>query len=401
MTAAAFIAAGFSMFLGTWASGFTFDSGIHRYEYIVEDCSWSSALAKARSKGGYLVHIDSRNEFTTIQNELNMRGLKDTIFMIGGCRSESNGEYYWADENGALTGNILNSSDYWGYGCWMKGEPSFVDGSWTEKCMDMYYNTSENRWIWNDVPDDILTAAPFYSGRIGYIVEYEDQGWTGQISHDVQSWTGQNEGWDTDWADDIEADIAQNAASGQDHDTDEARFREVLDQYKEAIEAGEEGYFNADPSSFPDVCEGAMIQYYYYDKDLAYAFYDVDKNGENELLIGEGRYGSFMPIDVVVCEGSDIISFFQDVILGERNSMKIFTDGTLYVHMVDGAVRANDYFYQISWDGTSLELYKTYEANWADYPDRPYSDGSTRMSEESFLNMLSAWVEIKPVWYAL
>lgn len=30
-----------------------------------------------------------------------------------------------------------------------------------------------NEWIWNDVLNDIISIVPYFSGKIGYIVEYE------------------------------------------------------------------------------------------------------------------------------------------------------------------------------------------------------------------------------------
>lgn len=30
-------------------------------------------------------------------------------------------------------------------------------------------------WEWNDVPDDIIAVVPYYHGKIGYIVEYEEE----------------------------------------------------------------------------------------------------------------------------------------------------------------------------------------------------------------------------------
>ena len=77
-------------------------------------------------------------------------------------------------EYNELYGDVLNSPEYWAYGEWMQGEPSFQDGDIAEDCMDFYYYENENRWTWNDVPNDIISVVPYFSGKIGYIVEYED-----------------------------------------------------------------------------------------------------------------------------------------------------------------------------------------------------------------------------------
>ena len=42
-----------------------------------------------------------------------------------------------------------------------------------ETCLDIYYYSKEKRWVWNDVPNDILDVVPSYAGTLGYIVEYE------------------------------------------------------------------------------------------------------------------------------------------------------------------------------------------------------------------------------------
>ena len=38
--------------------------------------------------------------------------------------------------------------------------------------MMMFYKTDQERWVWNDVAEDLLSEAPFYEGRIAYICEY-------------------------------------------------------------------------------------------------------------------------------------------------------------------------------------------------------------------------------------
>ena len=150
------------------------EGGIHTYSYIVDDCSWSQAFVEAKNKGGYLVHINSVEEYEYILGEIEALGLENIQFRIGGRRDLDGDSYYWVNENNELYGEKLNDSSYWAYRVWMGNEPSFVDGEIQESCMDIYYYSKENRWGWNDVPDDIIEIAPFFSGRIGYIVEYDE-----------------------------------------------------------------------------------------------------------------------------------------------------------------------------------------------------------------------------------
>lgn len=150
------------------------EGGIHTYSYIVDDCSWSQAFVEAKNMGGYLAHINSAEEYEHILNEIEAMGLGNIQFMIGGRRDLDGDSYYWVDENNELYGEKLNDSSYWADWVWMGNEPSFMDGEIQESYMDMYYYAKENRWGWNDVPDDIIEIVPYFSGRIGYIVEYDE-----------------------------------------------------------------------------------------------------------------------------------------------------------------------------------------------------------------------------------
>lgn len=153
------------------------EGGIHRYDYIVEDCTWSEAFEKAKMMGGYLAHINSQEEFDYIINEITALKYENIMFRIGGRRNMRETEYYWVNERNRIYGELINGPEYWNHSLWMKNEPSYQDGEdgeIKENCLDIFYYSGEERWVWNDVPDDILKVVPYYSGKIGYIVEYED-----------------------------------------------------------------------------------------------------------------------------------------------------------------------------------------------------------------------------------
>lgn len=150
------------------------ESGGHTYRLVISDCTWSEAFQEALNAGGYLARFETREEYQTVLQQINDSGASGYMFRVGGRRDPDSASYYWADRGNALSGDVLNSPSYWGYSEWMQGEPSFQDGDITECFMDIYYFSKEGRWVWNDVPDDIVSVVPNYSGRLAYIIEFDN-----------------------------------------------------------------------------------------------------------------------------------------------------------------------------------------------------------------------------------
>lgn len=154
------------------------EEGIHRYEFFRDDCTWTNALEKAWASGGYLVRINSRDEFDYIVDLLSDSAFDGmTIFQIGGRRDSESEEYYWVNEYNELYGECINSADYWaaGYG-WMANEPSYTDSydnKTTQEDRLVLYNLNGN-WALNDSTEGIVSWYPAHSGKVGYIVEFED-----------------------------------------------------------------------------------------------------------------------------------------------------------------------------------------------------------------------------------
>jgi hypothetical protein len=150
------------------------EGGIHRYELIISDCTWEQAYQECLKRGGYLVRINSRREYDYILNQIAKKNMKEIQFKLGGRRDMDSHDYYWINEQNQLYGEKINSSDYWCTNEWMRNEPSYQDGDVQENCLDIFYYEDEGRWVWNDIPNNVLQNVSYFSGKIGYICEYED-----------------------------------------------------------------------------------------------------------------------------------------------------------------------------------------------------------------------------------
>ena len=153
-----------------------FQSGIHRYEYCLLDGTWEDAYRACLAKGGHLVVFETQEEFDYVTQDLNDKNQQNYIFFLGGRRNLDSHQYYWVDETNSLkVGNCL-TDDGWTSGCWLQGEPSFEDTNLglQEHVLSMFYYDDLGKWVWNDVPNNLIEAISSYSGKVGYICEYEE-----------------------------------------------------------------------------------------------------------------------------------------------------------------------------------------------------------------------------------
>lgn len=149
---------------------------IHSYEIIIDDVTWTEAYEDCLNRGGYLVHINSEEEYQTIINQINTENYSNKIFWLGAKRESINKyEYKWIAQNGNPEDETLNIDEKY-LKFWMDNEPSFMDDELQveEEYVHMLYLKSQNSWVWNDVPNDVIAIANNYSGLIGYICEYEN-----------------------------------------------------------------------------------------------------------------------------------------------------------------------------------------------------------------------------------
>ena len=153
------------------------EEGIHRYEVFLQNGTWEDAFDACITNGGHLVRINTQEEYDYIINELENLDCREYRFFIGGRRDLDGQQYFWADNANVLTGTDLGSADAWCSGNWMIGEPSFKDDTIKaeEHVMELFYYEKENRWVWNDVPNNLTDyIGEEAAGKVGYICEYDE-----------------------------------------------------------------------------------------------------------------------------------------------------------------------------------------------------------------------------------
>lgn len=144
----------------------------HRYELIVEDLTWTDADAACKKKGGYLATITSFEEWDRITKQIASEEKNNITFWVGAR------DVCWLEpgiEGGYPMLALYNAL----FQFWLEGEPSYrghrEDGvEVAEEYVVLFYRKSDDCYYLNDVPDNILAAAPSYAGRIGYICEYDE-----------------------------------------------------------------------------------------------------------------------------------------------------------------------------------------------------------------------------------
>lgn len=149
---------------------------IHEYRIVQEDCTWKEAFDKCRDMGGYLVRINSEEEWNYIIEQIEKEGKVKVQLFIGARRDKDSKSYYWVDEDNNLTGDRLDSGHTkWLDSHWLGGEPSYEDKALKleEDCISLFRYSKTNEWVLNDVPQDLIGALSTNKGKVGYICEIE------------------------------------------------------------------------------------------------------------------------------------------------------------------------------------------------------------------------------------
>lgn len=145
----------------------------HRYEIAFADCTWYEASESAKSKGGYLARIGSKEEMNAITKVIDDTGKSKALTYWVGSISPYGDSYYWVDENLDIVSYEVNSD------LWLPGEPSYYSYEADtynyiyEDAVGLFYRSSDKKWYLNDLPHDVLDYYDYYAGKIAYVIEYD------------------------------------------------------------------------------------------------------------------------------------------------------------------------------------------------------------------------------------
>lgn len=170
-------------------------------------------------------------------------------------------------------------------------------------------------------------------------------------------------------------------------------YHRIIQEYQEAINQGEE-YLEDHPDEFPDINQWMVHQYQIFGGEFSYAYYDIDGNGTDEMLISLGDAG-YHNICAVYALNRDIAQYvFDDSSIGDRSSLTIYTDGTMYIYSSGGAVSADGSFYRMKPDGYTVELIKRYDMDALSTSDILWVGENETLTSDEYEKIFDSMTEV-------
>lgn len=106
-------------------------------------------------------------------------------------------------------------------------------------------------------------------------------------------------------------------------------------------------FLNAPESCFHG--DRVAVQYYhmYHGDNFYYAYYDINGNGMEELLIGFGIEGCIRIVDLYGFDGEQAVELVNEPTLGDRSTLTLLTDGTLYLFGASSATETSHTYLKV------------------------------------------------------
>lgn len=135
---------------------------------------------------------------------------------------------------------------------------------------------------------------------------------------------------------------------------------------------------------------------------IFYAFYDIDGNGTEELVIAGEQDGigvsnpAFAPwyYDLYGYDGSRVVSLFPDMEFGYRTNFSLHGDGVIEVFYSGSAAETGIDFYRIGDDGFTPEIIDSFAAvahSEGEETVFTYSQNGSEITEEAYRSALQSY----------
>ncbi len=178
-------------------------------------------------------------------------------------------------------------------------------------------------------------------------------------------------------------------------------------------------YFENDSQDFsqqyPDVDGWTIWSSYNYDDAICYAYYDINSDGRDEMLVGmeENDYEKDPYIRVMDIYTSDGTNAYMALpVSSDRSMLTIYKNGAMVEHASSGAYTGDDIWYKIAGDGYTINMdgdmdyayvytdagIPTYADTANNYPDIDYDNmsfatGVQIISENEYDALLAEYTE--------
>lgn len=133
----------------------------------------------------------------------------------------------------------------------------------------------------------------------------------------------------------------------------EEAYQGITTEYQAVLGVDSATFLNAPDNYFNG--DHAAIRYYhmYHGDDFYYAYLDIDGNGMEELLIGFGHDGYIGLVDLYSFDGEQAVQLIDEPTLGDRSSLSLLEDGSLYLILGSGATDTSYTYHRV--DGCTLK----------------------------------------------
>lgn len=174
-------------------------------------------------------------------------------------------------------------------------------------------------------------------------------------------------------------------------------YRVILDEF---VAACNDSDYLSHREWYPNTDIEAMVNYHTFGAfDMYYAYHDLDGNGVDELLIGDGSV-----LAVYAFDGTQAVSLIHESNIGWRTFLTVMQTGELYVSGSSGASMGDDYMLRLAEDGYSTEVvfYYAFSSNtYGDFFDGILESRPSTLTPEEFQALIDRYQELSVDWQPL